>query len=162
MAQLSYNYQTPKGVAGALLDIAPYRVDSRLNGEETAGALKFGMGVVRGNTPGSDVLIPTKDSEAAEFEGLLLTGYTNEMNMDGEITIKHLQTVGVLKYGNAWARLAEGIAPEYGDDLYLVIDGPEAGLFTNDDTDTLAVNGRFLKEVGTGNVAAVEIFNQKS
>ena len=29
--QLTYTYHTPKGVAGALVDISPYSIDSRTN-----------------------------------------------------------------------------------------------------------------------------------
>ena len=62
--QNSYSYKTPKGVAGGLLDLSPYSVDSRINGETTPGALKFGMGVVQGATPGTNVKLPTSASTA--------------------------------------------------------------------------------------------------
>lgn len=58
--QTSYNYTTPKGVAGGLYDLAPYQVDSRVNGEATPGVLKFGMGVVQGTTPGTNVVRPAR------------------------------------------------------------------------------------------------------
>ncbi len=53
--QKSYNYHTPKGVAGGPMDIAPHSIDSRINGETDDGAMLFGMGVVQGGSPGLDV-----------------------------------------------------------------------------------------------------------
>jgi hypothetical protein len=159
MAQTSYNYTTPKGVAGSLYDITPYSVDSRLNGEATADALKFGMGAVQGATPGSDVKLPTSASEGGQFEGLVLTSFTQEMNRAGDVKLYPKQTVGVLRYGKAWARVVPGLAIAYGDPLYLTVDGTDAGLFTNDDTDTLAVAGRFIGGVDASDIAPVELYN---
>ena len=158
--QLSYNYSTPKGVAGGLFDISPYSIDSRVNGEVKPDALMFGMGAVQGANPGVNVLVPDDTFEPAMFEGVVLTGFTQEMNMAGDVKIYPLQTVGILRWGKCWARVAGGVTPTYGDQLYLVIDGDEAGLFTNDEEDGVAVNGRFIGGLGTGDIAPVEIFNQ--
>ena len=158
----SYTYQTPKGVAGGLMDISPYSIDSRVNGETDADALKFGMGAVQGGSPGVDVVVPNDADTADKFEGVVMTGYTNEMDMLGDVRIQHLKTVGILRYGKAWARIVKGITPAYGDALYLVNDGTDAGLFTNDATDTLEINGRFIGTAGTGDIAPVEIYNQKA
>ena len=54
--QLSYSYQTPQGVAGGLLDIAPYSIDSRLNGETDENSMMFGMAAVQGPNSGLDVV----------------------------------------------------------------------------------------------------------
>ena len=171
-AQLSYSYQTPRGIAGSLLDIAPYSIDSRVNGEEDPNVMKFGMGAMQGLTPGVDVLVPTDESTGEQFEGVVLTGFTNQMNMLGDLRIFHLQTVGILRYGKAWARIADSVEPAYGEPLFLITDGPDAGLFTNDSGGGLAINGRFVGPAGTGhggigdgttvaiNIAPVEIFNQ--
>jgi hypothetical protein len=56
--------------------------------------------------------------------------------------------------------VAEGVVPEYGDLLYLINSGSESGLFTNESDDGLAIKGRFIGSLGTGNVAPVEIYNQ--
>ena len=161
--QLSYNYQTPKGTAGSLYDISPYAIDSRVNGGSKAEAMMFGMGAVRGDTPGTNVVVPKAADTADKFEGVILTGYTNMMNMDGDVKIEPLQTVGLLRWGRAWVRVdpdAEDIA--YGDKLYLISDGEKAGLFTNDDDDgdNLAIKGRFIGGLGSGNIAPAEIYNQ--
>ena len=158
MGQLSYSYQTKKGVAGGLYDIAPYAIESRVNGEDTAGVMKFGMGAMRGDTPGNNVLIPKTGDTADQFEGIVMTGFTNEMDMAGTVGIPSKRTVGVLRYGNAWVRVADGITPAYGDPVYLTVDGDEAGLFTNISGDGIAIKGMF-KSNDSG-IALVELFNQ--
>lgn len=158
--QTSYNYTTPKGVAGGLYDLAPYQVESRVNGETIPGALKFGMGVVQGSTPGTNVVRPAAAATADKFEGLLLTGFTQEMDSTGEVIIKPKQTVGVLRYGKAWARLSKDATASYGDKLYLITSGNEAGLFTNEASGNLAVNGRFVGAADSVGIAPVELYNQ--
>ena len=160
--QLSYSYQTPRGIAGSLYDISPYAIDSRMNAEEMPGVMKFGMGVVQGDTPGINVNVPTIDATPAEFEGIAMTGFTNQLNMQGELIVYPQATVGLLVWGRAWARVQEDLTIVYGDPLYLVTDGPDAGLFTNEETDNMAIKGRFIGGLGTGNIAPVEIYNQKS
>ena len=160
--QTSYSFQTPRGVAGALVDISPKSIDSRVNSETVVDKMLFGMGVVVGDNPGVDVHVPTAANAAGDFEGVLLTGYTQQMTMAGDVHVYPKQTVGVLRWGRAWARVADGVTPAYNDPLYLIITGPEAGLFTNDSGSgaNLAINGRFYGELGSGNIAPVEIHNQ--
>lgn len=157
--QNSYNYTTPKGVAGGLYDLSPYQIDSRVNGAP-AGALKFGMGVVQGTVPGTNIALPAAAATADKFEGLVLTGFTQEMDMAGDVAVRNKQTVGVLRYGKAWARLQKDAAPAYGDNLYLITDGDDAGLFTNAASGNLAVNGRFVGAADSTGIAPVEIYNQ--
>lgn len=160
--QKSYSYTTPKGVAGGLMDLSPYSVDSRINGETEPGVLRFGMGVVQGTTPGTNVALPAAATTADKFEGLLLTGFTQEMDSAGEVTIRPKQTVGVLRYGKAWARVSKDAAVSYGDKLYLITSGDEAGLFTNKASGNLAVNGRFVGAADSVGIAPVEIYNQQA
>jgi hypothetical protein len=160
--QNSYNYNTPKGVAGGLYDLSPHSVDSRINGETEPDKLKFGMGAVQGANPGTDVKAPTDTDTADKFEGLLLNGFTNEMDYHGDVKIYPLQTVGVLQYGKGWARVVPELTIAYGDPLYLVKSGDNAGLFTNEADGNIAVNGAFGKESGTGNVHLVVIYNQSA
>jgi hypothetical protein len=160
--QTSYTYQTPKGVAGALVDMSPKSIDSRVNSETEVDKMRFGMGVVVGGNPGTDVRVPVSTSVALDFEGVLLTGYTQQQTINGDIHVNPAQTVGVLRWGRAWARVVDGVTPQYNDPLYLVITGADAGLFTNDSDDdaNLAINGRFYGGLGNGNIAPVEIHNQ--
>ena len=159
--QLIYGYQPPQGIAGGLYDLSPHLIDTRVNGENTAAALKFGMGVMRGSTPGVNILLPTSSNTADEFEGLLMTGFTHEINMAGEVLIYPLQTVGVMCWGRPWARVVNGVTPAYGDALYLVTSGADAGLFTNVASGNLAINGRFIGGLGVGDIAPVELYKQK-
>ena len=99
MKQTSYTYRTPHGAAGSLYDISPYSIDSRVNGEESNDAMLFGMGVVVGDAPGQDVVVPKSTSTIKEFEGVAMTGYTQEMFMNGQVDVRPAQIVGVLRWG---------------------------------------------------------------
>ncbi len=166
--QTAYNFATSRGVAGGLYDLSPYASDSRLNGETVAGALKFGMGVVGGSAPGANVKRPAAGATPANFEGIVMTGFTTEQDINGNVVVMPGQTVGLLRYGRVWVRIKDGIAPEYGEPLHLIVDGDDAGLFTNAAdvpaegaaSKTIAVKGRFIGGKGSGNVAPVELFNQ--
>jgi len=162
--QLSYTYQTPKGVAGSLFDISPYSIDSRVNGEASDDAMKFGMGVVQGAAPGTDVKVPAAADTADKFEGVALTGFTQQMNTAGEVKIYNMQTVGILRWGRAWVRVAGSADPAYGDSLYLIKSGSERGMFTNDSDSgaNIAINGKFIGSPGTGGTAPAVIYNQKN
>ena len=159
--QLTYSFTPPRGLAGTLLDIANLKdIDSRVNGETEVDAMRFGMGAVQGDSPGTSVVVPTSASTLDEFEGIVMTGHTQQMTMTGEVHVYPAQTVGILRWGRAWARVADGIIPEYGEPLFLIITGAEAGLFTNDDGGgtNMALNGRFYGGLGTGSVAPVELY----
>lgn len=163
MAQTSYGFATPKGIAGGLYDISPYAIDSRLN-EELTGVLKYGVGVVKGSNPGTNVALPNQTSQEEDFEGITLNGFTTQHDLAGNVNIINNQTVGVLRYGRCWACVAEGVTPKYGDGLFMIPDGPEAGYFTNvigDISPCLPINGRFIGPVSDG-IAPVELFNSQS
>ena len=158
----NYGFQMPRGVAGSLYDLAPYAITSRINEEAERGRMKYGMGAMRGNSPGATVVVPTSGRQARDFEGIVMTGFTTEMDMDGDTAIRCQQTVGMLRYGNAWARIPEGVEPLYGQNVFLITNGTNAGLFTNAATGNMAINARFIGGRGTGNVAPVELYNQKN
>ena len=111
-AQTTYNQATPRGVAGGLVDLSAHAVNTRINGQADA-TLKFGMGVVQGSAPGSDIKIPATGATADKFEGITVNGYTNEMDMDGAVSISPGAAIGVLQYGKIWARIKSGDAPAY-------------------------------------------------
>ena len=162
MVQKTYNFHTPIGSVGTLYDMTPHAVDARLNGEEDSTALKYGMGVVRGATPGRDIVLPDDTSEADAFEGIVLNGGTKELTMTGENLIHNKQTVDVLRYGRAWVLLPDDIEPAYGEQVYLIIDGDDAGKFSNDDTDAIEIPAMFITGNGTGSTAAVHLYDQKA
>jgi hypothetical protein len=158
MAQLSYNYQMQKAVPGGAVDTSPHSIVARANGETDKGKVKFGMGVVQGANPGKDAEIPVAGSTADQFEGVVCTGVA-EMDMEGFTTLKGTDTLGVMRWGKRWVRIPAGLTIAYGEQLYLINDGADAGLFSNSDTDAIAVNGRFIGAVDSGDIAPAELYN---
>lgn len=155
MVQTAYGFNTPIGQAGGLYDLSPVEIDAFIN-EAADGELAFGMGAVQGSAPGTGVALPTASTSA--FEGIVVNRRTTENNDLGVPVIKNKATVGVLRYGRAWARLASGVTPSYGAVPYLVLSGTDAGCFTTDATSNAAVKGRFLTPAFDG-IAAIELFN---
>ena len=160
-AQTRYGYPMPIGAAGGIVDTAPYSIVSRLN-EEESGTMKFGIGVVQGTKPGSGIAVPTSAATVAKFEGITTNNHHTEHDLEG----------GVMTYGRVYARVAEGVEPAYGDSLFIITSGAEAGFVTNNAAavaaegeeaapTTIAIKGRFLGGVdSTTKVAPVELFNQ--
>ena len=175
-AQNRYGYSTPIGAAGGIVDLAPYAIDTFLNEEEN-GAMKFGVGVVKGSKPGINAALPETAAKAADFEGVVTNNRTTEYDMDGNLVIRKGASMGVMRYGRIYARVVNGVKPAYGDPVYLITSGENAGYFTNaadatgesddeeEDTDstatTVAVKARFLGGVdATAQIAVIELFNQ--
>lgn len=160
-AQTRYGYSSPIGSAGGIVDLAPYAIDTFLN-EEDNGKVKFGMGVVTGTKKGINVKLPVKASTAANFEGVTVNRRTTESDMEGEVSLRKSASIGVMRYGRIYVRVAKTAKPGYGDPVYLITDGDEAGCFTNASGDTaIAVKARFLGGVdSSAQIAAVELFNE--
>lgn len=156
-AQIRYGYNTPVGAAGGIVDLAPYAIDTFLN-EEATGVLKFGCGVVRGTTPGKNVALPK--AAGNKFEGIVTNNLTTEYDLEGKLSVRNGASVGVMRYGRIYGRVATGVTPAYGDPVYLVATGDEAGCFTNAADGAIAVKGRFLGGVDTtAQIAEIELFN---
>ena len=156
--QLSYNYNTQLGAAGGIVDLAPHYIASFTN-EATTGAMHFGMGVVKGTAAGSGVKIPVAGSAAGDFEGIVTNRRTTELDLEGNLSLRNKCALGVMRYGVIYALVADGATPEYGDALYMVKSGDDAGKFTDSSSSTIAIKGRFLGAADNG-VAIVELFNQ--
>ena len=156
-AQNSYRYTTPRNAPGGVYDLSPKAVNSR-QGE---GQLRFGIGVVHGSTPGTNVTAPTAGVTADKFEGIVLSTHTHEMDMEGVLTIKDGKTVNVMRYGRAWVRTEKDAEIAYGEDVFLVTDGESAGCFTNTSSTStkIAVSGKFIGPSGIDGIAPVELFN---
>lgn len=152
--QTTYGFATGKGIAGGIYDMYHYPIDSRFNEEEN-GVLRFGMGVVRGSLPGSNVALPTSASKAADFEGVIVNGFTNQHDLEGVVSIMNNQNIGVMRKGRIWVALAEDAEPKYGDVVHLIVSGDDAGRF--DTTGGVAVAGRFIGGPSNG-VAPVELY----
>lgn len=159
-AQTNYNHLAPIGSAGGIVDLSPYSIDTFLNEEET-GTLKFGVGVFRGEVVGNGIKLPTSKSTAKDFEGISVSSRTTEFDTEGKLSVKKNAAVGVMRYGKVFARVAKGAAPAYGDTVYIVKSGDEAGFVTNSSEGTIAIKARFVGKVdGSANVVPVELFNQ--
>ncbi len=153
--QTKYGYKTGRGLPGGIYDMYHYPVDSRFN-EEKNGVLRFGVGVVPGTLPGSNIALPTAESKAADFEGVVVNGFDRQQDLEGKVFILNNQNVGVMRRGRIWVRVAEGATPAYGDALHMVTDGADAGCFTT--TGGLEVPGRFIGAASDG-VAPVELYD---
>lgn len=153
--QTKYGNATAKGIAGGIYDMFHYAVDSRFN-EEANGVLRFGVGVVPGTIPGSNVKLPTAESTAAQFEGVVLNGFDRQQDLEGKLFILNNQNVGIMRRGRVWVRLATGAAPSYGDPVCMVTDGEEAGCFATEGGVTIP--GRFIGSASNG-VAPVELYS---
>lgn len=162
MAQLSYGYNIPAGVAGGIYGLENYDIVARLNDEET-GKMKFGVGVVQGAKAGNSVKIPVVGSTAAQFEGVVVYTANRELTYEGDTNLRKGTPLSIMNYGKAWVRTGESAAVTYGADAYLITDGDEAGCFTTsgDGATKVAVKGRFITEVTDG-LAVVELFNSKN
>jgi len=154
-AQKTYKYATDRGIPGGIYDMYHYQVDSR-NNEENDGKLGFGMGVIRGSVPGSNVKLPVTESTELVFEGITVNGFTTQQDLEGNTRVLKNQTVGVMKRGRIWVRIPEGVEPSYGDQLCLIKTGEDVGCFTNDITGTMQLGGRFIGGASNG-VAPVEL-----
>lgn len=154
-----YSQQTPKGTAGSLYDLTVHTVDSFRN-QEKDGVLLPGVGVVHGTNPGADIALPTEDSTADQFVGVVMYGGSNELDMKNNLIIPEGYHVSVMRHGRVWVKMVDGDEPSYGDPVYLVADGDEAGCFTTsaDDGD-FQINARII-EVGSNGLAAIELYNQ--
>ena len=151
-----YNNRSPAGVAGGLYDLTDHAVDSfRIDAAD--GKVKFGMGVVMGTTPGTDVTVPADASTLDKFVGIVMNGGANEMDVKGVIVVRNSSTQSVMRHGRVWARLAAEAEPAYGDQVRLITSGADAGCFST--TGGIAINARFITTAQNG-IAAIELYNQ--
>lgn len=144
-AQLDYGYSTPKGVAGGKYDIAFDEVITRKN-EEADGVLKYGMAAMVGTNAGSGVKVPVTGCTADKIEGIVLRAANTEQDMGGHVVVKNNASVGIVRRGHVWGRIASDAVPAYGAKAYVVVTGEDAGTFTHLD-----------KQTGEGTPANVDI-----
>ena len=157
-AQTTYGFATSKGVPGGIYDMYHYPVDSRFN-EEDNGKMLLGVGVVTGAIPGSSVKMPTASSKAADFEGVVVNGFTQQHDLEGNVAVMNNQSIGIMRRGRIWVRLVDEADPKYGDALHLIVDGNDAGCFAT--TGGVEVPGRFIGEASNG-VAPIELYGNAS
>lgn len=124
------NYGEPsRGMPGLLYDRANYDAVTRRNSAED-GKLFFGCGVVQGAEPGKDITLPATGATAEKFEGVVMYSANTEMDDDGAVLLRKGQILDVCQTGKMWVQLADQAEPAYGQPVYLVITGDDAGKFT--------------------------------
>lgn len=162
MAQLSYGYDIPAGVAGGIYGLENYDIVARLNDEET-GKMKFGVGVVQGANAGKSVKVPASGATAAQFEGVVVYTANRELTYEGATNLRKGTPLSIMNYGKVWVRVGESASVAYGADAYLITNGDEAGCFTTsaDEATKVAIKGRFITDATDG-LAVVELFNSKN
>lgn len=162
-AQTTYKFNTPMGAAGGIVDLAPYAIDTFIN-EENTGVMSFGLGVVQGTKAGEQIKLPVAASTAGLFEGITTNNRTTEYDLEGQIHIRKGAAMGVMRYGRIYAQVGEDDTPGYGDPVYLITSGNDAGKFVHVNTgsaDYVAVKGKFMSGVdaSTG-VAQIWLYDQ--
>jgi len=148
-AQLDYGYSTPKGVAGGKVDISFDDVITRTN-EEKDGVLKYGMAAMVGTSAGSTVKVPAAGATAEKIEGIVLHAANTEQDKNGKVVVPENGSVGILRFGKVWARVAKDVEPKYGDSLYVVLEGDDAGTLTNVEGSNVKIEGKFIGEADNG------------
>lgn len=148
-AQTSYGYSTPKGVPGGMYDISFSEVVTR-NNEEEDGALKYGMAVMVGTTPGTTVKKPVAGTTADQIEGIAIAAPNTEQDMKGNVVVRNGVSLNVMKKGGVWGRLATDVTPSYGVPAYVVIDGDDAGKFTTASEGTVDIGAKFGRDTDDG------------
>jgi hypothetical protein len=161
MSQTNYSFKQQAAVPGGLCDTAPHSIVTRANEEAALDAMKFGIGVVKGSNPGRDVELPTSSSTVNEFEGVVVTG-VKQMDFNGNVVFGKGDTLGILQWGKVWVKLAGDLTVNYGDQLYLINIGADAGLFSNEEDNGFAVNGKFIGGVESGDIAPVELYSNQN
>ena len=129
-AQMEYSYRVKKALPGAKADLRFDEVVTRRN-EEADGVLEYGMAVQAGASPGVGVKIPVSGATAGQIEGVVLRVANTEENRQGDVVVPGGASLGIMKAGRIWARLASDAVPSYGAAAYVVTDGDEAGYFTS-------------------------------
>lgn len=143
--QTSYNFDTIRGFAGGIYDLAPYAIDTYLvEGDD----MQFGIAVVAGTKPGVQV-----KAGGTNAIGVTVNNLTTEHGIDGELVIHEGAAIGVMRYGRIWVKADKNdTAITYGAATKVGADGVFAA------TAGTAIKGRFLSDVKDG-IALVELFN---
>lgn len=144
------NYGEPsRGIPGLLYDRANYEAVTRRNGADD-GKMLFGLGVVQGTEPGKDITLPTTGATVDKFEGVVMYSANTEMDDDGAVLLRKGQILDVCQSGKLWVQLVDSVEPVYGQPVYLVITGDDAGKFTPTKGTNLAVKARFIGAAQNG------------
>ena len=101
------NYGEPKaGMPGGLVDRSNYSAVTRRNGADT-GKMLFGLGVVQGEEPGTDIALPATGATAAKFEGVTMYSANVEMDDEGKVKLPKGGVLDVLQAGKVYVENAK-------------------------------------------------------
>lgn len=147
--QMKYS-EAKAGMPGGLVDRSNYSAVTRRNGADT-GKMLFGLGVVQGEEPGTDIALPASGATAAKFEGVTMYSANVEMDDEGAVKLTKGCVLDVLQSGKVYVQLAADAEPAYGKAVYLVISGDDAGKFTAaTSATTVAIKAKFLGAADDG------------
>lgn len=146
--QMDYG-EPRRGIPGGLYDRAAYEAVTRRNDADD-GKLFFGTGVVQGDEPGVTVNIPAAGATAAKFEGVVMYSANVEMDDSGKVYLRKGNTLDICQIGKLWVQIPDETEPAYGDPVYLIIDGEDAGKFTNEAGSNVALKAKFIGSAENG------------
>jgi len=115
----------------------------------------FGLGAIRGTTPGETVAVPTETFDTATFEGVIMNNFLVEHDLADGYTMGGNNAVGVCRHGDIWVQISEDVEPAYGDLVHLLFTGDNAGKFSNDGG--IALTGMFTGSRTDEGIAPVEL-----
>ena len=150
--QKNYEYAGKKGIAGGKFDLTFDEVNSRACEDE----LNFGLAVMVGTLEGVQVKLPTSGTTKDKIEGVVLYGANTEQDKDGNIVLAKGTTVSVMKKGKIWVRIATAANVTAGKSAYVVLNGEDAGKFTDDQSGNLDIGAVFGGEKDK-EIAVVEL-----
>lgn len=155
-AQTNYDYKVPKGVPGGKFDLSFDNVVTRHNDSED-GKLQFGVAVQIGNTPGTSVKAVSAGTTKEKIDGVLVAAANVEQDMSGKPVVKKGTSLSIMKKGKIWGRISGSCAPGYGKAARVVVDGEDAGMFT----DKAEAFTGYVK-VASGTESAKEVVDDKA
>jgi len=115
----------------------------------------FGLGSIRGTTPGETVIVPTETFVAATFEGVIMNNFLLTHSLEETYNVEEGAAVGVCRYGDIWVKVVDGVEPNYGDSVHLLFAGENAGRFST--TGGVAITGMFVGGRTDDGLAPVEL-----
>lgn len=131
MSQTSYDLNQGQAFAGMKADA---RFDEVVS-FQAEGAVAFGLGVIRGTAPETEVKIPA--GATTGFRGVAL--HIHKEPVAGLCRYEDTEMVSVLRKGRAWVPVVGTIAVT--DTVRLIHTGGNAGMFTAATTGSTAISG---------------------
>ena len=131
MSQTSYPESIPVAKPGLIADVGPHKIISRA----AEGDILFGLFVTQGTDIDKQAKLPAAVTDITNVNPQKALGFaqreqtieSKEGSIDGR---KDEETVGILKNGNIWVRLAAGATPIAGEPVNIRFQNGEEGFAT--------------------------------